>query len=110
MSEGDQPATSLVRPPRLGELTLEERMQTVELALFGNERAKVRGLVDMMPAMARRVEQVESDVKDLAQNFKDGLAEVKSAIQSIRSGRHFWLQIALAGFTLAGVVITVVFK
>lgn len=85
-------------------------MRTVELALFGDDRARVRGLVDMMPAMVRKVEKLERDMHDLSETFKDGLAEVKQAIKELRSGRGFWLQILLAALTLLGVVITALVK
>lgn len=50
------------------ERSIEERLRELELAVFGNSRQRVPGLINLMPELAEQVKAIRADVGLLKDN------------------------------------------
>jgi hypothetical protein len=64
------------------ERSIERRLQQLELAVFGDVRQRIPGLINLMPELADRLKTVADDVREL------------------KDKRQFWVQLAVQGATL----------
>ena len=77
--------------------TIDERIGSLELAVFGSKYQRVTGLIDLLPLLRSEVEGIKRDVAALA-------LEIREALQKITDSRRFWIQLVAQAATLLAAV------